>query len=140
MDVVESQFKWPTNAWPKDKKHKEIGLWNNENMSIALESLTMAAFTRAHGWTREEVTLFLAGVRKDMNNSRIHAYWPMYVSLVFPLYFKLTVIAIRSTVGSLKLSGTRVVWIVRELLKVKLDYSFGLTHVSRDFTCVEFKF
>ncbi|KAK7398131.1 hypothetical protein QQX98_012495 [Neonectria punicea] len=77
VDVVESRFKWPTNAWPKDKKHKEIGLWNNENMSIALESLTMAAFTRAHGWSREEVTLFLAGVRKDMNNPKIHAYWSM---------------------------------------------------------------
>jgi hypothetical protein len=24
-DVVEVQFKWPLNRWPKDKKHKEWG-------------------------------------------------------------------------------------------------------------------
>jgi len=25
VDVVEQQFKWPQNRWPKDKKYKELG-------------------------------------------------------------------------------------------------------------------
>ncbi|KAI8400728.1 hypothetical protein FOFC_19576 [Fusarium oxysporum] len=48
-EIVDMRFKWPTNHWPKDKKYKELGVWNNENIAIALESLTIAPFTRAHG-------------------------------------------------------------------------------------------
>ncbi|KAH7137874.1 S-adenosyl-L-methionine-dependent methyltransferase [Dactylonectria macrodidyma] len=55
-DIVETRFKWPTNSWAKDKKYKELGLWSNENMNLALESLTMAPFTRGHGWSRQRST------------------------------------------------------------------------------------
>ncbi|KAL6399056.1 hypothetical protein AUP68_17594 [Ilyonectria robusta] len=72
VNVVESRFLWPTNAWPKDKKHKELGIWNNENMSIALESLTMAAFTRAHGWTRDEDFVGVPPRRAVSNTSAGH--------------------------------------------------------------------
>jgi hypothetical protein len=76
-DVVDTRFKWPTNPWPRDKKYKELGTWNNYNASNALESLTMASFSRAHGWSRDEVIMFLIDVRKDLNNPCIHAYNPM---------------------------------------------------------------
>ncbi|KAM0542837.1 hypothetical protein ACHAPJ_012617 [Fusarium lateritium] len=79
VDVVETRFKWPTNGWPKDKKYKELGLWNKANASSALEALTMAPFTRGLGWSREEVEVFLAQLRKDWNNPKIHAYWPICV-------------------------------------------------------------
>lgn len=42
----------------------------------------MASFSRAHGWSREEVITFLIGVRKDLNNPSIHAYNPMWVFLM----------------------------------------------------------
>jgi hypothetical protein len=77
VDIVETRYKWPTNHWPKDKKYKELGQWNNANASSALEALTMAPFTRGHDWSREEVELFLVDLRKDWNNPKIHAYWPM---------------------------------------------------------------
>lgn len=76
-NIVDTRFKWPTNHWPKDKKYKELGVWNNENIRVALESLTMAPFTRAHGWSSAEVNVFLAKVRKDVNDPKIHGYWPM---------------------------------------------------------------
>jgi SAM-dependent methyltransferase len=76
-EIVDRRFKWPTNHWPKDKKYKELGVWNNENIAIALESLTIAPFTRAHGWSVEEVHIFLSSVRKDLNNPKIHGYWPI---------------------------------------------------------------
>lgn len=76
-DIVDARFKWPTNHWPKDKKYKELGVWNNENIKIALESLTMAPFTRAHGWSSDKVNVFLAEVRKDLNDPKIHGYWPI---------------------------------------------------------------
>ncbi|KAH6954590.1 S-adenosyl-L-methionine-dependent methyltransferase [Fusarium avenaceum] len=77
IDIVDTRFKWPSNHWPKDKKYKELGVWNNENIAIALESLTIAPFTRAHGWSIEDVQVFLTEVRKDLNNPRIHGYWPI---------------------------------------------------------------
>lgn len=85
VDIVVTSFKWPTNTWPRDQKHKELGAWNNENISIGLEGLTMAPLTRAHGWTQKEVLVFLADVRKDLNDKAIHAYWPMY-ALFFPAF------------------------------------------------------
>ncbi|RKK77208.1 hypothetical protein BFJ69_g6459 [Fusarium oxysporum] len=77
VDVVDKRFKWPTNPWPRDKKHKELGTWNHYNSSNALESLTMASFSRAHGWSRDEVIMFLVDVRKDLNNPSVHAYNPI---------------------------------------------------------------
>ncbi|EGU76085.1 hypothetical protein FOXB_13408 [Fusarium oxysporum f. sp. conglutinans Fo5176] len=77
IDIVDTRFKWPTNPWPGDKKYKELGTWNNYNASNALESLTMASFSRAHGWSRDEVIMFLVDVRKDLNNPCVHAYNPI---------------------------------------------------------------
>ncbi|KAH6880537.1 S-adenosyl-L-methionine-dependent methyltransferase [Thelonectria olida] len=78
VDIVVSTFKWPTNSWPRDKKYKELGLWNNGNMATGLEALTMAPFTRALGWAKDEVDVFLTSVKKDLNSKTIHAYWPLY--------------------------------------------------------------
>ncbi|KAM6514406.1 hypothetical protein FALCPG4_015552 [Fusarium falciforme] len=75
--IEERNFKWPTNSWPRDKKHKTLGVWQNANMSSGLEAFTMAPFTRAHGWTADEVRAFLVGVRRELNNPRIHAYLPI---------------------------------------------------------------
>ncbi|KAF6513404.1 hypothetical protein HZS61_006729 [Fusarium oxysporum f. sp. conglutinans] len=79
VDIVETVFKWPTNRWPLDKRYKEIGEWNNLNMDSfkGLEALSMAALTRVLGWSQEEVTVFLAKVRRDLNDRTIHAYWPV---------------------------------------------------------------
>ncbi|KAF4979791.1 hypothetical protein FZEAL_4065 [Fusarium zealandicum] len=77
VDIIETRFKWPTNRWPKDRKYKELGAWNNENARFALEALTMAPFTRGLGWSREEVEVFLADLRRDFNSPSIHAYWPI---------------------------------------------------------------
>ncbi|KAF9879142.1 hypothetical protein CkaCkLH20_03375 [Colletotrichum karsti] len=77
-DVTLNRYKWPTNSWPKDPKYKEIGIWNNENVCAGCEAWAMAPFTRIHGWTKEEVIVFLVDVRKDLKNRHIHAYWPIY--------------------------------------------------------------
>lgn len=78
MDVVEVVRKWPTNQWPKDPEMKELGVWNMENFLQGLQAGTMTPFTRALGWTNAEVEVFLVNVRKDIQNKKIHAYWPMY--------------------------------------------------------------
>lgn len=77
QDIRVSVYKWPSNDWPNDAKFKELGIWQRENMLYGLEGFSLAPLTRAHGWTREEVEVFLVDVRKDIHNRRIHAYWPV---------------------------------------------------------------
>lgn len=74
-DVVAVPRKWPTNTWPKDKHHKEVGLWALENFRWGCESMSLALFTRALGWSADEVKVFMAQVRGDLKNRKYHAYW-----------------------------------------------------------------
>ncbi|KAJ2898478.1 hypothetical protein MKZ38_003867 [Zalerion maritima] len=79
VDVVEKQFKWPMNRWPREKKFKEIGQWAFANVDGGLEGLSLASFTRGLGWSKEETLAFCMNVRKDLKNVRIHGYWAVYV-------------------------------------------------------------
>ncbi|EWZ78494.1 hypothetical protein FOWG_17246 [Fusarium oxysporum f. sp. lycopersici MN25] len=76
-NIVETRFKWPSNCWPKDKKYKDLGAWNNENTNLVLESISFAPLTRGLDWTIEEVNVLLVDVRKELNDPNIHAYWPI---------------------------------------------------------------
>lgn len=76
-DVQVQRFKWPTNSWPKDRKHKELGYWNYENLAPNFEAFLMAPLTRALGWTKEEVIILAMEIRQDLGNKNIHAYYNM---------------------------------------------------------------
>ena len=77
QDIVELKFKCPINGWPKDKKAKQIGLWEQANLLDGLAAFTYATHIRVLGWSKEEVEVFLAKVRRDIKNKGIHAYVPM---------------------------------------------------------------
>lgn len=74
-DVNVKRFKWPTNPWPLDKKHKNLGEWNNENLSPNLDGLLMAPLTRALDMSKAEVHILAMEARKEINNTSIHAYF-----------------------------------------------------------------
>ncbi|KAJ0330318.1 hypothetical protein COL5a_003380 [Colletotrichum fioriniae] len=76
-DVELTVFKWPTNPWAKDPKYKKIGEWNYHNFGGAVETVSLAPLTRVHGWTKEEVLVFAADVRKDLRDPKVHSYFPM---------------------------------------------------------------
>lgn len=50
-----------------------------QNIEPRLEGLSMAIFTHALGWSKEEAEVFLVDVRKDIRDTKIHCYWEMYV-------------------------------------------------------------
>lgn len=57
-----------------------------ENALTGLNSMSLAALTRPTeerglGWSREEVEVLNAGVRREMMNTGVHAYLPMYAAL-----------------------------------------------------------
>ncbi len=53
------------------------GLWTHEATTSNLGGMSVALFTRALGWSAEELEVFLMDVRKDMKDCQIHSYWPM---------------------------------------------------------------
>ncbi|TDZ13505.1 Secondary metabolism regulator LAE1 [Colletotrichum spinosum] len=79
VDVTVVPFKWPIGPWPKDPHYKELGIWALENAGEGLEAWTMAALTRALGWSSAEVQLFIAEVRKEWKDRSIHHYCPIWV-------------------------------------------------------------
>lgn len=76
-DVTVKVVKLPCNTWPKDPRMKVLGAWEMENLLSNLEGMTMRVFQKALGWTTEEVSVFLVGVRKEVRDRGIHAYWPL---------------------------------------------------------------
>ncbi|KAK1449799.1 hypothetical protein CMEL01_07135 [Colletotrichum melonis] len=74
VDVEVVKYKWPVSPWAKDPYYKELGEWCLENFMEGLEGWSLAAFTRALNWTKEEVQVFLIQVRNELKDRRIHAY------------------------------------------------------------------
>ncbi|KAF2720371.1 S-adenosyl-L-methionine-dependent methyltransferase [Polychaeton citri CBS 116435] len=79
VDVHELTYMWPSNSWPKDPKMKEIGKWNQVNCIEGLEGFCLALLTRGLGWEKLEVDIFVAKVRQDFMDRKIHTYFPMPV-------------------------------------------------------------
>ncbi|KAK2039219.1 methyltransferase domain-containing protein [Colletotrichum somersetense] len=77
VNITEKVYKWPTNPWPRDPKFKELGMWTYEDLGNGLSGLSLALFTRALGWSKEQLEVFLVDVRKDMKDRSIHGWWPM---------------------------------------------------------------
>ena len=46
VDIEVVREKWPSNRWPKERKYKQIGIWQQENMIAALSGITLAVYTR----------------------------------------------------------------------------------------------
>ena len=80
VDIQQRMFMWPSNTWPKDPFMKELGRWNQVNIMEGLEGFCLALYTRALGWSKPEVDVFVAKVTRDLANRHIHAYFPMPVT------------------------------------------------------------
>lgn len=58
---------------------KQIGRYNLCSLLMAVESYSLALFTRVLGWSNIETQVFLAGVRRDLKNPDVHTYCNLHV-------------------------------------------------------------
>lgn len=79
VDVVVKEFKTPIGQWPKDPKMRETGAFQLVAMLEGIGGLTMALWTRLLGWKKDDVEEELVKVRKEMQSTSVHSYWPTYV-------------------------------------------------------------
>lgn len=81
-DVTEVIHRWPQNPWPTDRHQRELGRWTLASVLDGIQGFSLASMTRYLGMTREQIEVLLMGVRKDMVNRNIRAYWSMCVLLL----------------------------------------------------------
>jgi hypothetical protein len=49
VGIVEKHMAWPIGPWAKGEKMKRVGTWCKEDISIELQGLSMACFSRGLG-------------------------------------------------------------------------------------------
>ena len=73
--VETSQEICPIGTWPKDPKLKEIGRYFRFQFLFgAVDSYSMALFTRYGGWSAEEVEVLLSHIRSEVKSNKMHIY------------------------------------------------------------------
>lgn len=59
---------------PKNKKLKELGWYQRENMCEAVESFSMGFLTRVMNWSIEEVQVLVAKARKELRDPKVRMF------------------------------------------------------------------
>ncbi|CAG8982265.1 hypothetical protein HYALB_00004499 [Hymenoscyphus albidus] len=76
-DIVEKRIKMPSSPWPKDKRLKLIGAFENHNLLSGISGMSLRMFNKAYGWSQAEIEMFLVPVRKDTADLRYHSYFEL---------------------------------------------------------------
>lgn len=69
----------PLAPWPKERKWKEIGMYQQQNMLDGTGSYGSAHFTRVLGWSMDEYTVLSAGCRNELKDSHLQLTSDLYV-------------------------------------------------------------
>lgn len=77
VEIHFETFAWPIGTWAKGQKQKILGQMALANGKEAVAAGALALFTRVLGWSKEAVDDFLADVRKEMMDQKIHLYTPV---------------------------------------------------------------
>lgn len=67
----------PGNPWAKGREKKSLGLWQMQNILDGLHGISMVLLTKFLNMSPEAVEVLLVDVRKDIQNPRIHFYYPV---------------------------------------------------------------
>ncbi|KAJ4328775.1 hypothetical protein N0V84_000780 [Fusarium piperis] len=78
VDIQEFNIKVPLGDWPRDPKLKEMGRFSRATLEQDTEGYVLYMAT-SEGWSKEEVSIYAARLRREMRNSKIHAYFRMKV-------------------------------------------------------------
>ena len=77
VNVTEKKYAVPANPWAKGEEQKIRGMMMMTNLLEVAQGITMTICTKIHGWTSEEVEVFLVDIRKGLRDRKLHGYVPM---------------------------------------------------------------
>lgn len=67
--------KLPMSPWSRNRKLRNAGNFAMMSIMQDLAGMSLAVFTRHLNWERDRLGVFLAGVRNEWSERRIHGYW-----------------------------------------------------------------
>ncbi|KAK5261838.1 hypothetical protein LTR40_001474 [Exophiala xenobiotica] len=83
QNIKHDKIKVPLGGWPKDARltkdsvlilpKKSNGRMRRIELLKGLQGLVLKPFSKGLGWSREEIEIFLAEVRKDVDRPDIHS-------------------------------------------------------------------
>jgi hypothetical protein len=85
VDITVKEYKWPIGPWARDKKFKEAGMLHLQHWLTGMEGWCMRLLTKFGSpkpYTKEEVQIYVAKLRKEIKNPSYHTYQRAYVDLV----------------------------------------------------------
>ncbi|KAI1272354.1 S-adenosyl-L-methionine-dependent methyltransferase [Xylaria sp. FL0933] len=79
VDIKVYNMKTTLGPWAADPKHKEIGQYARLALEQDIEGFIMYMWTTVLGWTREEIAVYAAHLRRELRSPQYHAYYPQRV-------------------------------------------------------------
>lgn len=79
VNVTERIFYTPIGPWPKNRHLREVGLYWRAVLMEGLEAIALGPMTRGLGWNKEEISVYLAAVRKAYLDPNTHSFMPFYI-------------------------------------------------------------
>ncbi|KAI1193469.1 S-adenosyl-L-methionine-dependent methyltransferase [Nemania serpens] len=79
VDIRVYNMKTTLGPWSADAKYKEIGQYARLALEQDIEGFIMYMWTTVLGWTREEIAVYAAHLRRELRSPHYHAYYPQRV-------------------------------------------------------------
>ncbi|EFX02935.1 methyltransferase type 11 [Grosmannia clavigera kw1407] len=74
VNIQENPIKCPFSEWPEDLKLKEIGLFTRAAWEADPEGF-IGYMAHSLGWTKEEITVYCAHMRRELRGLKIHLFY-----------------------------------------------------------------
>ncbi|ROW00858.1 hypothetical protein VPNG_08295 [Cytospora leucostoma] len=79
-DVTEVRHKLPIGRWAKDRRQRQKGIWFLRMILMeGLSAIAKRPLGQGLGWKEAQIEMFLVDVRKSLNDSAVHAYFPFTI-------------------------------------------------------------
>ncbi|KAI2626805.1 S-adenosyl-L-methionine-dependent methyltransferase [Xylaria nigripes] len=78
-DVKVHNFKMILGPWPADPKWKEVGMYARLSLEQDIEGFLLYMWTKVLGWTKEEISVYAAHLRRELHNPNFHSYYPQCI-------------------------------------------------------------
>ncbi|KAJ4328117.1 hypothetical protein N0V84_001486 [Fusarium piperis] len=75
VDIESRIFKIPIGRWPKDQNYRNIGLFAQEALEGDIEGHVVHVADLAWGWSKEQVMVYCAKLRKEIRSGKHHPYY-----------------------------------------------------------------
>lgn len=82
VDITHEEMKVPYNSWPPEGHERDVGKWLNLAVTQGLPALSYAPFTRALGYSKDEVDALIEGVRRELCDRHLHSYCILWVTRI----------------------------------------------------------